>query len=221
MKMNLEDLDSLSNSINFTNMDNLKKFLNIISQFDSYESFYKFMIIFKSIPTIKQVDDLAKSSSNLYLFEFLKSQGYFKLLEPTQKYHLFTTACSHDSIDIAMLIFNYTDIDLEGVKEFMLNYLVQVGTNTEYIIFRKIWEKNIIHFNPEEIEEIFFFILKNSNLEFVEWFCSLNLIDLKNKRIKQKIGNKILENVETTLDFQVAKFISSLYLKLYKNENCN
>lgn len=215
--MNFKDLDSLSNFNNFTSIDDLKKFLNIVSQFESYESFYEFIMILKSIPTITQVDEWAKFNSNLYFFEFLKSQGYFKLLDPIQKYHLFTTACSHDSVDIAMLIFNNTDIDLEGVKELMLNYMVQVGSNTEYIIFRKIWEKNLINFNPEEIEEIFFSILKTSNLEFVEWFCSLNLIDFKNKRIKDKIGYEILENAGTTSDFKVAKFISSLYLDICTN----
>lgn len=130
--MKFKDLDSVSN---------FEKILNIVSCFESYESFYEFMMILKSIPTMAQVDEWAKSNLNLNYFEFLKSQGYFKLLDPVQKYHLFTTACSHDAVDIAMLIFNYTDIDLEGVKELMLNYLVQVGTDTEYIIFRKIWEK--------------------------------------------------------------------------------
>lgn len=203
--MKFKDLDSVSN---------FEKILNIVSCFESYESFYEFMMILKSIPTMAQVDEWAKSNLNLNYFEFLKSQGYFKLLDPVQKYHLFTTACSHDAVDIAMLIFNYTDIDLEGVKELMLNYLVQVGTDTEYIIFRKIWEKNKIHFNPEEIEEIFFSILKTSNLEFIQWLFHLNLIDLSDKKIKDKIGYEILTKAETNSDFEVAKFINSIYLEL-------
>lgn len=215
--MNFKDLDFLVNFNNYTSIEDLKKILNIFLQFESCESFYEFMMILELIPTVSQVDEWAKSNSNLYFFEFLKSQGYFKLLDPIQKYHLFTTACSHNSINIAMLIFNNTDIDLEGVKELMLNYMVQVGSNTEYIIFRKIWEENLIHFSTEEIEEIFFSILKTSNLEFVEWFCSLNPVDFKNKRIKDKIGYEILENAETTTDFKVSKFISSLYLDIYTN----
>lgn len=211
--MNLEDLNSLSNFNNFTNIDDLKFFLNIVSQFKSYESFFEFMMVLKSIPTVAQIDEWAKYNKNLYFFEFLQSNGYFKLLTPIQKYNLFATACSHNSVDIAMLIFN-NDIDLEGVKELLLNYLVQVGTNVEYVIFRKIWEINIIHFNLEEIEEIFFSILKTSNLEFVEWFCSLNPVDLKNKRIKEKIGYEILENAVNASDFAVAKFICSKYLDL-------
>jgi hypothetical protein len=215
--MNFKDLNSLSNFNNFTSIDDLKKFINIVSQFESFESFYEFMMILKSIPTIIQIDDWAKSNTNLYFFEFIQSNGYFKLLDPIQKYHLFVTACSHNSIDIAMLILNHTDIDLEGVKELMLNYLVQVGTNIEYVIFRKIWEKNLIHFHPEEIEEIFFSILKTYNLEFVEWFCSLNQIDFNNHRIKEKIGNEILANVESKSDFEIGKFICSMYLEIYNN----
>lgn len=213
--MKLKNLDYLRNFDKFTNRNDLKKFFNIISQFDSYESFYKFMITLKSIPTVNQIDEWTKSNSNLFFFEFLQSQGYFKLLDPIQKYQLFVTACSYDSIDIAMLILN-NDIDLEGVKKLMLNYLIQVGYNTEYIIFRQIWEKNIIHFNLEEIETIFFNILKTSNLEFVEWFYSLNLINFKNLRIKEKIGYEILENAENASDFAVAKFICSKYLDIQK-----
>lgn len=217
----LEDLNSLGNFNNFTSIDDLQKFLNLVSQFESYESFYEFMMILKSIPTIEQIDEWAKSNTNLYFFEFLQSNGYFKLLDPIQKYHLFVTACSHNSVDIAMLILNQTDIDLEGVKELMLNYLVQVGTNVEYVIFRKIWEKNIIHFSQEEIEEIFFSIFKTLNQEFIEWFCSLNQIDLKNQRIKDKISNEILSNAESKSDFEICKFICSLYLDLYNNETTN
>lgn len=212
--MNLEDLNSLGN---FTSISDLEKFLNIVSHFESFESFYEFMMILKSIPNIAQIDEWAKSNSNLYFFEFLQSNGYFKLLDPIQKYHLFVTACSHNSIDIALLILNQTNIDLEGVKELMLNYLVQVGTDVEYVIFRKIWEKNIIHFSLEEIEEILFSIFKTSNLEFVEWFCSLNQIDFLDLRIKEKITNEILANAESKSDFKIGKFICSLYLDKFKN----
>ena len=210
--LNLEDLNYLSNLYNFKNLDELKTFINFFQNFDSYESFYKFMTSIKSIPTIEQIDNLTKSNENFNKFEFIESQGYFKLLNPIQKYHLFVTACSHDSIDIAMLIFN-NDIDLEGVKELMLKYLVPVGGNTEYMIFRKIWEKKLINFNLEEIEEIFFLILKTSNLEFVEWFCSLNLININDDKIKEKIGSDILANAVDYQDFMVSKFICSLYTK--------
>jgi hypothetical protein len=216
--MNFENLNSLGNFNNFTSIDDLQKFLNVVSQFESYESFFEFMKILKSIPTIEQIDELVKSNTNLCFFEFLKTNGYFKLLDPIQKYHLFVTACSYNSIDIAMLILNCPDIDLEGVKELMLNYLVKVGTNVEYIIFRKIWEKNIIHFNQEKIEEIFFSIFKTLNLKFIEWFCSLNQIDLKNQRIKNKISNEILSNAVSKSDFEICKFICSIYLDLYNDE---
>jgi len=197
---------------NLTNTNELKTFINFFNSFDSYKSFYKFMMIIKSIPTIEQIDNLTKSNKNFKMIELIASQGYFKLLNPIQKYHLFVTACSHDSIDIAMLIFN-NDIDLEGVKELMIVYLAQVGGNTEYMIFRKIWEKNIINFNLEEIEKIFFSILKSSNLEFVEWFCFLNLININDNKIKEKIGFDILANADNYQDFIVSKFICSLYSK--------
>ena len=217
--MNLKDLDSLGNFNNFTSINDLKKFLNIVTHFESYESFYEFIMILKSIPTMTQVYEWTKYNSNLNFFEFLQSYGYFKLLDPIENYHLFVSACSNDSIDIAMLILNHTNIDLEGVKELMLNYLVQVGTNVEYVIFRKIWEKNIIQFSLEEIEEIFLSILKTSNIEFVQWYCSLNLIDLKNKRIKDKINNQIMVDDEFTKNIDIRKFICSLYLEIYSNKN--
>jgi len=208
--INLKELNRLCNLTNFTNLKELETFINFVNKFDSYESFFKFMMIMKTIPTIEQIDNLAKSNDNLPIFESLQTQGYFKLLCPIQKYHLFVSACSHDSIDIAMLIFN-NNIDLEGVKELMLNYLAQVGGNVEYIIFRNIWEKKVIDFNPNEIEEIFFSILKSSNLEFAEWFCSLNLIDLNVDKIKQKIGLEILASANNLDDYQMAKFICSKY----------
>jgi hypothetical protein len=213
----LDEIEKMGSWENFQNPDDLEKLINLIKQFESYDKFTKFIQIIKSIPIVKQITELTHTNTNLFFFKFLKSSGYFNLLDPIQKYHLFVEACSYDSIDIAMLIFS-TSIDLEGVKEFMQNYLSQVATCTEYLIFRKIWEKNIIQFNQEEIEEMFFQILDSLNIEFIEWFCYRNLIDLKDTRIKEKIGNQILENEETTSDFQVAKFFSSMYLKIYKNE---
>jgi hypothetical protein len=211
-QINLEDLNHLCNLTNFTNLKELETFINFVNKFDSYESFFKFMMIMKTIPTIGQIDNLTKSNINLGIFESLQSQGYFKLLCPIQKYHLFVSACSHDSIDIAMLIFN-NNIDLEGVKELMLNYLAEVGGSIEYVIFRNIWEKNVINFDYDEIKEIFFSILKSSNLEFIEWFCSLNLINFNDNKIKEQIGYDIIGKAENHHDFVVAKFICSQFIK--------
>ena len=204
--MNLNEFTDLRN------LNQLETFFNLLKNFDSFEDFVKFMMIMKNIPTLQQIDNLTKSNKNLKIFESLQSQGYFKLLSPIQKYHLFVSACSHNSIDIAMLIFN-NNVDLEGVKELMLNYFIQICSNTEYIIFRKIWEKNIISFNTEEIEEIFFSILKCSNLEFVEWFCSLNLININDNRIQNKIASDVLANANNYDDYMIAKFICSLYIQ--------
>ncbi len=214
--INLDELNHLCGLTNFASLTELETFINFVNKFDSYESFFKFMMIMKTIPTIEQIDELTKSNTNFKMFESLQSQGYFKLLSPIQKYHLFVSACSHNSIDIAMLIFN-NDIDLEGVRELMLNYLAEVGGNVEYVIFRNIWEKKIINFNLEEIEQLFFSILKSSNLEFVEWFCSLNLINLNEDRIREKIGFDVLGNADNHDDYVVAKFICSQYL----NQNLN
>ena len=204
--MNLNELTDLRN------LNDLENFFSLLKNFDSFEDFVEFIMIIKTIPTLQQIDNLTKSNNNLKIFESLQSQGYFKLLSPIQKYHLFVSACSHDSIDIAMLILN-NNVDLEGVKELILNYFIQICSNTEYIIFRKIWEKNIISFNKEEIEEIFFSILKCSNLEFVEWFCSLNLININDNKIQNKIASDVLANANNYDDYMVAKFICSLYIE--------
>lgn len=210
--INLEDLNRLCGLTNFTNLKELETFVNCVNKFDSYESFFKFMCVMKTIPTLEQIDKLTKSNDNLGIFQSLQTHGYFKLLCPIQKYHLFASACSHDSVDIAMLILN-NDADLEGVKELMLNYLAQVGGNVEYVIFRSIWEKNLIDFNYDETEKIFFSILKSSNLEFIEWFCSLGLVNLDSDKIKKKIGYDVLVNAGNHDDYVVAKFICSQYAK--------
>lgn len=209
-----EEIDRIGEIVEIKDLDNysnFEKFFYLINQFETYEKFCEFMKIMCSIPTVEQVCKLTHQNENLNLFEELKTYGYFNLLDTVQKYHLFVEACSHDSIDIAMLIFS-TSIDLEGVKEFMSNYLVQVGTTTEYIIFRKIWEKNIIVFNQEEIEEMGICILKTSNIEFIEWFCSLNLIDFNNNKIKNKIGFDVLDKASNYNDYKSAIFICSQYL---------
>lgn len=206
---------------NFTSVDELNKFIQIIKQFDTYEKFYEFMNVMKFIPTIVQINQMVNSNDNLFYFEFLKSIGYFNLLEHEQKYHLFVEACVHDSVDIAMLIFS-TGIDLVGVKELMLNYLAPVGSSTEYVIFRKIWEKNIIDFNNDEIEDIFLSILKSSNVEFAQWFYSINLMDsinLNNINLKNKIGWEILNNASEKEDYDMCVYICSIYLNNSNNSN--
>lgn len=215
--MNLKDLAYFNDLIDLSNFKTHDEINNIINKFDSIDKFYEFMEIMKTIPVVKDVDELAKSNSNLSLFESLQSQGYFVLLNPIQKYHLFATACAYDSIDIAILIFN-NEVDLEGIKGLMINYFAEVGTNTEYIMFRKIWEKNIINFNLDEKEKIFFSILKSSNLEFIEWFCSLNQINLNNYQIKNKIGTDVLANASNLQDFEVCKFICSKYKSINQDK---
>ena len=210
--LKLEDQYKLKNCENFLNQDDLEKFINLVEQFDSYEKFYKFMEIMKSIPNILQISDLTITNSNLPIFEFLQSQNYFNLLSIEQKYMLFLKACLYNSLDIALLIF-ISSTNLLAIKEFMKKYLAQIGNNMEYLFFKKIWEKNIIVFNQEEIDEMFFFILKTSNLEFIEWFYSLNLINLKDEIIIKKIGFEILDNASNSDDFIVAIFICSLYLE--------
>ncbi len=181
---------NLTKSMNM-NFNDLTKLSNFISQFNSYESFYEFMMILKALPTIDELEDLTKSNKNLYFFEFLQTEGYFKLHSPINKYNLFVSACLYGSVDIAMLIFE-NDVDLESVKGLMLNYLSLTGTETDYIIFKKIWEKNQIYFNEIETETLFFSILKSSNIEFIKWFYSLDLIDFSNIEIKNKIITEII-----------------------------
>lgn len=212
----MDDLSKIPNLIDIDKND-FKNFLHLINHFKSYEDYERFMILMKSIPTIEQVESLTHSNINLFFFELLETLGYFNLLDQTQKYHLFVEACSHDSVDIALLILS-NDIDLIGVKELMLNYLSDVGTNTEYVIFRKIWEKNIIKFNQEEIKSMFISILKSLNIEFIEWYNSLNLVNLEDDDIKKYIGWNILEKSIDIEDLQIAHFICSLYLKNKKTK---
>jgi hypothetical protein len=175
--------------------------------------FFEFIKIMNNIPKSDQIDELCKANENFVYLDNLASQGYFKLLTPIQKYHLFATACAYDSIDIAMLLYK-NDIDMEGVKELMLNFMAEVGSNSEYVIFRWIWEKNQIDFSKDEIDNCFIKILKSGNLEFVEWFCSLScLIDWNDKEIKTRIGSEVLEFTDSVEDYLVAKFICEKYVK--------
>lgn len=153
-------------------------------------NFFEFVEIMKTIPKPEEIDILCRTNINLNYLEKLASLGYFKLLSPIQIYHLFTTACGYESIDIAMLLYQ-NNIDLDAVKEFMINYLSEVAQESEYVLFRWIWEKNEIVFNQEEIEECFIKILKVNNLEFADWYYSQGKINIKNENIKKNIKRNI------------------------------
>lgn len=173
--------------------------------------FFEFIELMKVIPKPNDVDELCKSNLNYLLVYRLASWDYFKLLTPIQRYHLFATACAYDSIDIAMLIYKQL-IDLEAVKELMLNYLVEVGSNTEYVIFRWIWEQKQIIFTADELEYCFIQILKSSNLEFAEWFYYLNIVDISSDSFKSKIGIEVLNNLASKDEYNMACWICSKYL---------
>lgn len=183
------------------------------TDFNEFNKFIKLIEIMKSIPTLEQMDELCKYNIFLSPIENLSSQGYFKLLTRIQKYHLFATACAHESVDIAMLLYK-NDIDMEGVKELMLNYMAEVGSDSNYIIFRWIWEKNQINFTIDEITDCLIKILKSRNLEFIEWFCSLaNTVDWYNSILKERIGNEVLEFADSKKDYMVAKYICEQYMR--------
>ena len=175
--------------------------------------FFEFIEIMKDIPKPYQIDELCKSNLNFIYLDNLASKGYFKLLTPIQKYHLFSTACAYESVDIAMLLYK-NDIDLEGVKGLMMNFLAEVGSNAEYVIFRWIWEKNQINFISDEIDECLIKILKSGNLEFIEWFClQPNIFNWDNYNLKTRIINEVLEFADTKEDYIVAKYICKQYMK--------
>jgi hypothetical protein len=174
--------------------------------------FFEFLEIMKNLPTQNEIDKLCQSNINFFYLEYLATCGYFKLLNPVQKYHLFSTACAYESIDIAILLYK-NQVDIEGVKGLMLNFLAEVGTNSEYVLFRWIWEKNEIEFDKKDILECFIKILKTNNLEFAEWFFSLDIIDFSNYELKNKIGNEVLEDANTHDDYLIAKLICEKYLK--------
>jgi hypothetical protein len=181
--------------------------------FFEFFDFFEFIEIMKNIPKPHQIDELCKCNFNFIYLDNLASQGYFKLLTPIQKYHLFSTACAYESVDIAMLLYK-NDIDLEGVKGLMMNFLAEVGSNPEYVIFRWIWEKNQINFISDEIDECLIKILKSGNLEFIEWFClQPNIINWDNNNLKTRIINEVLEFADTKEDYIVAKYICEQYKK--------
>ena len=177
-----------------------------------YFDFLEFVEIMKTVPSFYEIDDLCKSNSNFAYLDSLKSQGYFKLLTPIQIYSLFTTACAYESVDIAMLLYS-NQIDMEGVKELMLNFMCVEGTNSEYVIFRWIWEKNQINFTSEEINGCLIQILKSGNLEFIEWFCNLpNIITWNDNKLKNQIGTNVLEFLDSNEDYMIGKYICEKYI---------
>lgn len=185
-------------------------------------NFLEFIKIMENIPKPDQIDELCKSNKNFSYIDNLASQGYFKLLTPIQKYHLFVTACAYESIDIAILLFN-NDIDMEGVKELMINFMGEVGSNSEYVIFRWIWEKNLIKFSLDEITNCLIKILKSGNFEFIEWFSSVeNIIDWNDENFRKKLSVEFFEcdNCDNcTKDYKIAKFICEKYIKLKNSLN--
>ncbi len=181
--------------------------------------FFDFLEIMENIPKPQDIDELVKSNENFAYLDMLASEGYFKLLSSMQKYHLFTTACAYQSFDIAILLYK-NKINSEALRVFMINFLTEQGSSTDYMVFRWICEKKKIIFSQEEIIKCFFNILKSSNVEFVEWFCSSDLvkqIDLLDLDVKQQIGLEILSNAESHSDYQIGKIIC----EKYKNTNAN
>lgn len=174
--------------------------------------FLKFIELMKTIPMPEEIEELCKSNTNFVYLDNLASQGYFKLLTPIQIYNLFTTACAYESIDIAMLLYK-NNIDMEGVKELMVGFMTEVGSNSEYVIFRWIWEKKQIKLSQDEINDCLINILKSGNLEFADWFCSLPNVINSNNNIKQRIVNEVLKYSNSKEDYILAKFISEQYLK--------
>jgi hypothetical protein len=176
--------------------------------------FFEFIEIIKNIPKPDEIDELCKSNINFNYLDNLASNGYFKLLSPIQKYHFFSTACAYESIDIAMLLYK-NDIDMNGVKELMLNFMVEVGSNCEYVLFRWIWEKNQINFTQDELNDCFIKILKSRNLEFIEWiFSQSDIINLKDNDIKKRIAFEVLEYSDTKEDFEIAKYICEQFIAI-------
>ena len=171
-------------------------------------NFIEFMNIMKKIPTYTDIDNLCKDDNNYDFICSFAHHRYFTLLSPEQIYNLFTTACSHDAIEISKILFKQ-NIDLVGVKNLMLNYMSEVGSETEYLLFKWIWETRKIIFTNNEINECFINILKTRNMEFIQWFYSLDLINLTN--IKNDIANKVLENATNTDQFIVASWICWQY----------
>lgn len=208
----ISNFNDLYDFENFENFKNFEKIINLMKSLGSYDKFQEFMIvitILKSIPTMKQL------CTNIDFFATLNLNGYFNLIDKEQKYNLFVNACLHDSVDIAMEIYETNvDIEKEKIKEFMQNYLVMIGSTTEYVIFRKIWEKNHIQFSPEEIDNLFISILKTSNIDFIKWFYSLGLINIKNEKMIKQIGFRILANALNSNDFIVAIFICNIYMSI-------
>lgn len=176
-------------------------------------NFFDFLEIIKNLPKPNQIDELCESDDNFNLLKNLASWGYFKLLSPTQKYELFVTACAHESVDIAMLLYN-NDIDMIGVKNLMMNFMAEVGSNSEYVIFRWIWENNSISFNKDEINDCFIKILKSANLDFIKWFGSQS-IDWNDSNLKIRIGNEVLNHVDLNYDYNVAKYVCEQYRNNY------
>jgi len=173
-------------------------------------SFTQFMEIIKILPTLQKMDEFSKYEFNLELFEYLESIGYFNFFTPIQKYHLFSTSCGYESNSISKLLYR-NNIDLDALKEFMINFLAEVGEENEFDIFKWIWEQNDIIFNSDEINECFIKILKSGNFDFSKWFFSLNLIDINSLEIKTKIKNDFLLNASTHQDFKIAHWICTLY----------
>ena len=177
----------------------------------NFENFFDFIEIIKNLPKPNEVDELCKSNLNFFYLDYLSSLEYFKLLTPIQIYHLFSTACAYESIDIAMLLYK-NNIDMIGVKELMINFMAEVGSDSEYVLFRWIWEKNNIVFTNNEINECLIKILKTGNIEFIEWFLSIpDIIKWNNLNLKKQIANEILETASYKKDFIIAKYICKKY----------
>ena len=193
-----------------SDLEKTKSLLILSNYFDSKEQLLYFIELIKLLSSsYQQINELAKSDNNFQLFKMLDIFNYLNIFNSLQLYNLFVIACLENSTNIALLLID-KEIYTDSLKEFMKNYLSKIGNN--FIIFKKIWEKNIIIFDQEDIEIIFFNILKSLNIEFIKWFYSMKQINLNDNRIKNKIGTEILEFAENKQDFIVIMCLLQFYI---------
>ena len=58
---------------------------------------------------------------------------------------------------------------------------------------------------------MFVSVLGAGNVEFIDWFCSLGIVDLRDRELRHRVGREVLGYVEDSGAYEVAIKICAMY----------
>ena len=159
-----------------------------------------------------KIDELTKDDNNYTIFFMLNASGYLNFFTDDEKYFLFVSSCLHNSINIMKILLT-TNFSKDGLKNFMVVYLSELN---EFNIFKWIYENYDLKFSEDQIDHLFFNIIKTNNYDFLEWFLNKKIINLNRNNFYDGGFICLKDKIYDILDkFNINSNIKKLIYKLY------